>query len=64
VIDYVRLANDAEGTASNRPIGPPPIRDLATKVRRLLQIVEVQAGELRRLRRLLGAPLLHGPLTT
>jgi hypothetical protein len=64
VIDYVRLVNDAEGIASNRPIFPPPIRDLASEVRRLLQIVEVRAGELRRLRRLLGELLLHGPLTT
>jgi hypothetical protein len=60
VIDYVRLVNDAYGIASNRP----SIRDRATEVRRLLQIVEVQKGELQRLRRLLEEGLMHGALMT
>jgi hypothetical protein len=56
MIDYVRLLNNAYGI--NRPITPLSFRDLATEVKRLLQIVEVQKGEIRRLRRLLGAGLL------
>jgi hypothetical protein len=64
MIDYVRLLQDAHGIESNRPTSPLPFRDLATEVKRLLQIVEVQKGELRRLRRLLGKELLHGALMT
>jgi hypothetical protein len=62
MIDYVRLLHDAYGIGSNRPISPLPFRDLATEVKRLLQIVEVQKAELRRLRRLLGEGLLHRAL--
>jgi hypothetical protein len=36
---------------------------LAVEVKSLLQIVEVQKGELRRLRRLLGEGLFHGAST-
>jgi hypothetical protein len=60
MIDYVRLLHDAYGIDSNRPISPLPFRDLATEVERLLQIVEPQKGELRRLRRLLEEGLSHG----
>jgi hypothetical protein len=60
MIDYVRLLRDAYAIDSKRPIGPLPFRDLATEVKRLLQIIEVQKGELRRLRRLLGEGLLQG----
>jgi hypothetical protein len=64
MIDYVRLLHDAYGIDSNRSISPLPFRDLATEVKRLLKIIEVQKGELRRLRRLLGKGLLHGALMT
>jgi hypothetical protein len=64
MIDYVRLLHEAYGIDSNRPISPLPFRDLGTEVTRLLQIVEVQKDELRRLRRLLGEGLLHGALMT
>ena len=58
MIDFVRLLNNACGI--DRPIGPLSFRDLATEV----QIVEVQKGELRRLRRLLGEGLYHGASIT
>jgi hypothetical protein len=64
MVDYVRLLHDAYGIDSNRAISPLPFRDPATEVKRLLQIVEVQNDELRRLRRLLGEGLLHGALMT
>jgi hypothetical protein len=64
MVDYVRLLHDAYGIDSSQPISPLPFRDLATEVKRLLQIVELQKGELRRLRRLLGEGLLHGALMT
>jgi hypothetical protein len=64
MIDYVRLLHDVSGVDSNRPISPLPFRDLATEVKRLLRIVEVQKGELRRLRRLLGEGLFHGASMT
>jgi hypothetical protein len=60
MVDYVRLLHDAYGIDSSQPISPLPFRDLATEVKRLLQIVELQKGELRRLRRLLGEGLLQG----
>ena len=64
MVDYVRLLHDAYGIDSNRAISPLPFRDPATEVKRLLQIVEVQKGELGRLRRLLGEGLLHGASIT
>ncbi len=64
MIDYVRLLHDVSGIDSKRPISPLPFRDLATELKRLLRIVEVQKGELRRLRRLLGEGLLDGASMT
>jgi hypothetical protein len=64
VIDDVRVVKAAHGIDSSQPITPPPIRDMATEVKRLSQIIEVQSGELRRLRRLLGEELSHAVLMT
>jgi hypothetical protein len=58
MIDYIRLLNNSFGVGSNRPPPQPePIRDLATEIKRLTQIILVQKGELERLRRILNERL-------
>jgi hypothetical protein len=59
MIDYVRLLNGAYGAGSHRlPPQALPIRDLATEIKRLTEIILVQKGELERLRRILNERLL------
>ena len=60
MIDYIRVLHNSYGRGSNNKFQEViPIRDLDTENKRLKQIVEVQKGELLRLRRLLGAGLLN-----
>jgi hypothetical protein len=60
MIDYIRVLHNSYGRGSNNKFQEViPIRDLDTENKRLKQIVEVQKGELLRLRRLLGAVLLN-----
>jgi hypothetical protein len=56
MIDYIRILNNSYGLRSNNKFQEViPIRDLDIENKRLKQIVDVQKGELLRLRRLLGA---------
>ena len=60
MIDNTRYLNNSFGLGSGLKFQEViPIRDLDTENKRLKQIVEVQKGELQRLRRLLGHGLLH-----
>ena len=60
MIDYMRILKNSYGLRSNNKFQDViPIQDLDTENKRLKQIVEVQKGELLRLRRLLGAVLLN-----
>ena len=60
MIDYIRYLNNSFGLGSGHKFEEMiPILDLDTENKRLKQIVEVQKGELQRLRRLLGQGLLH-----
>jgi hypothetical protein len=60
MIDYIRIPNNSYGFGPNNKIQEViSIRDLDTENERLNQIVEVQKGELHRLRLLLGEGLLR-----
>ena len=60
MLDCIRCPNNAFGLRSGHKFQEViPIQDLDTENKRLKQIVEVQNGELQRLRRLLGQGLLH-----